>query len=299
MATRPAPEQGACGPVSIQHIALVLEASGLCAQEKAILIAFCNHTDASGKTFAGEQRLMREAGMSRTTFQTWRAKLVTRKLIFSRNKGRQGGGRTTSDTWVNLSLLREMRDEFFGAKAADRPDDENPFASEGNGPVDGAKGGKAAGRSNGPAYGAEGGKASGNGPVDGAFNGPAHGATQARPTGPRTVSEPSGTTLKNSPPDPPEGGRSADADESETGGAPSIAEISGPGIAVAYDKPQQDDLMAGPRDMDAPDPRMEEEHDVRAHRSDELYRMWCDAVYSGSLSMAVPPPAVPRQRRSR
>ena len=59
--------------MSIQHIALVLEAADLTVQESAILIAMCNHTDTNGKTFAGEERLMREAKLRKTQFRTWRA----------------------------------------------------------------------------------------------------------------------------------------------------------------------------------------------------------------------------------
>lgn len=112
----------------IQHMTLVLEAMDLCAQEKAVLLAICNHTDATGKTFAGEQRLMREAGMPRTTFQRWRAKLVERDLLISREKRNGRNQRLTSDTWVNLGVLRSMRDPFFehpGKSAAE--EDANPF----------------------------------------------------------------------------------------------------------------------------------------------------------------------------
>lgn len=117
--------------MSVQHIAMVLEASGLCAQEKAALVAFCNHTDATGKTFAGEERLMREAGMPRTTFQRWRAKLVERGLLFSKARKNAKNQRLTSDTWVNLRLLGQMRDPWFDRPG--RPADEedmNPFDSQ-------------------------------------------------------------------------------------------------------------------------------------------------------------------------
>ena len=107
---------------------LVLEAMDLCAQEKAVLLAICNHTDATGKTFAGEQRLMRESGMPRTTFQRWRSKLVERDLLISREKRNTRQQRQTSDTWVNLPVLRSMRDPFF-ARAGRSADEEdmNPF----------------------------------------------------------------------------------------------------------------------------------------------------------------------------
>jgi hypothetical protein len=173
--------------VSVQHIALVLEASGLCAQEKAVLTAFCNHTNPSGKTYAGEERLMRESGMPRTTFQRWRNQLVKRGLLISKRKGRKGGGRATSDTWVNLEALRAARDPWFDKKPADRDEDESPFTSQdvpkvgrGKGSTDGAKGRG----SNGPASGAI------NGPISGAINGPASGAAMAPPVEPRTLSNP-------------------------------------------------------------------------------------------------------------
>lgn len=116
--------------MSVQHIAMVLEASGLCAQEKAALIAFCNHTDATGKTFAGEERLMREAGMPRSTFRRWRARLVARELLVSKEKRNAKNQRMTSDTWVNLRALAAMRDPWFNRPG--RPADEedmNPFES--------------------------------------------------------------------------------------------------------------------------------------------------------------------------
>ena len=174
--------------MSVQHIALVLEASGLKPQEKAVLTAFCNHTDPSGKTFAGEQRLMREAGMSRSTFQEWRARLVERELLISKRKGRKGGGRTTSDTWVNLAALRAARDPFFAREDTDRPEDENPFSQvKGNGPEARAEGGAMA-RRRGP-------KGGGNGPEARAINGPEARATQARRPGPDPSVIPQGESL--------------------------------------------------------------------------------------------------------
>ena len=167
--------------MSIQNIVLVLEAAELCAQEKAVLTAFCNHTDPSGKTYAGEERLMRESGMPRTTFQRWRSELVRRGLLISKRKGRKGGGRATSDTWVNLEALRAARDPWFAKKAADRDEDDNPFTGQGvaepstrrsKSPVSGAKGGAS------------------NGPVSGAINGPVSGASPAPPVEPVTVNNP-------------------------------------------------------------------------------------------------------------
>lgn len=148
--------------MSVQHIAMVLEASGLCAQEKAALVAFCNHTDATGKTFAGEERLMREAGMPRTTFQRWRAKLVERELLFSKARKNTKNQRLTSDTWVNLRLLGQMRDPWFDRPG--RPADEedmNPFDSQAPsvgpgsepGPVSGADQAPSVGPSQAPSVG--------------------------------------------------------------------------------------------------------------------------------------------------
>jgi hypothetical protein len=158
--------------VSIQHVSLVLEAADLAVQEKAILIALANHTDPNGKTFAGEERLMRESSLKKTQFRTWRARLVERELILSRRRGRRGGGRTTSDTYLNLDKLRSMRHPFFGAVVTDRPEDENPFSqADSNGPdnrtIDDNDGG--------------------NGPVSRTINGPVSRTTQGRGTGPITI----------------------------------------------------------------------------------------------------------------
>lgn len=163
--------------MSIQHIALVLEAADLTVQESAILIAMCNHTDTNGKTFAGEERLMREAKLRKTQFRTWRARLVERELIVSRRRGRQGGGRTTSDTYVNLAKLRSMRDPFFGGRTNDRPEDENPFSQ-----VD----------SNGPENRTIDADSGGNGPENRTINGPENRTTVGRRTGPITLNNPQG-----------------------------------------------------------------------------------------------------------
>ncbi|MCB5910358.1 hypothetical protein [Streptomyces pinistramenti] len=170
--------------MSVQHIALVLEASGLCAQEKAVLTAMCNHTDPAGKTFAGEERLMRESGMPKSTFRRWRAQLVDRNLLISRRKGRTGGGRATSDTWVNLEALRAARDPFFGTHPTDRPEDENPFAAaQSNGLTGETKGG-------------------GNGLTSETINSLASETTVVSPVRPQSLSNPQSESLSPQPPSP-------------------------------------------------------------------------------------------------
>lgn len=202
--------------MSIQHIALVLEAAGLCAQEKVVLIAFCNHTDPNGKTFAGEARLMREAGMKRTPFQEWRKKLVDRELLFSRRRGRKGGGRTTSDTYVNLAALRAMRDPFFGNVTADRPDDENPFSQvDSNGPDDRAKGATR------PS----------NGPDSRAINGPDSRAEPARTAGPITLPSPQGEPSTPSPAPTASAAPTVVADRKEGEGDPLLKNDTDPAVA--------------------------------------------------------------------
>lgn len=199
--------------MSIQHIALVLEASGLSAQEKAVLTAFCNHTDPSGKTFAGEERLMREAGMPRATFRRWRSQLVDRELLISRRKGRKGGGRTTSDTWVNIEKLRAARDPFFGQTPTDRPEDENPFAQVGgNGPAGETKGGF--GLTSEPI----------NQPTGEPINGPVSETTVGSPVRPITVSEslsgsPQGEPSSSVPPSPSAAVERAPEEEGGGGGS--------------------------------------------------------------------------------
>ncbi|QCX75483.1 hypothetical protein C9F11_08970 [Streptomyces sp. YIM 121038] len=127
--------------MSIQHITLVLDAGDLCAQEKAVLTAFCNYTNPAGQTFAGEARLAATAGMPERTFRTWRARLVERGLLVCRRKGRhvKTGGQLTSRTRVNLELLAKMRNPVFDRKFTD--DDELiPLPEEGYRPSVASKG---------------------------------------------------------------------------------------------------------------------------------------------------------------
>lgn len=116
--------------MSIKHIDLVLKAKGISPRHRAVLTAFCNYTDKRGKTFAGEDRLRREAGMPLSTFRRNRAELVELGLLASKRRGRQSGGQQTADTWVNLRKLAQMRDPWFDRPTPPRLDGEdNPFGN--------------------------------------------------------------------------------------------------------------------------------------------------------------------------
>lgn len=96
--------------MAIAHIALVLDAGGLSGSEKLVLLAYCNHTDAYGYTWAGVPRIADETGVSERTVQRTNDLLRSRGLLKSAERFNPKTGRQiTSLTRVNLDLLASMK----------------------------------------------------------------------------------------------------------------------------------------------------------------------------------------------
>ena len=94
----------------IEHIALVYAAGGLSANEKHLLGAYCNHTDAHGYCWPSVPRLMDETGMSERTVQRTNALLRKKSLIKSVHRVNPKTGLQISNlTRVNLPLLASIR----------------------------------------------------------------------------------------------------------------------------------------------------------------------------------------------
>jgi hypothetical protein len=128
--------------------------------------------------------------------------------------------------------------------------------------------GKSAGHPGGPIDGTSGGTPTGT--AQGSRRGTAHG-----PSGGTPKLDQGGKTKGETLPPTPKGDP-ADAGESKTGES-----VSDEDLRL---------LLEGPRDFDVPCPDTESETVVRAHRRDPVFRLWCDAVYSGQLSVGVAPP---------
>jgi len=93
----------------IQHIVMVYAAGGLTANEKHLLGAYCNHTDAHGYCWPGVPRLADETGMSERTVNRVNASLKAKKLIKAMHRFNPvTGEQITNLTRVNLDLLAEM-----------------------------------------------------------------------------------------------------------------------------------------------------------------------------------------------
>lgn len=94
----------------IQHIAMVFQAEGLNHSEKALLFAYCNHTNGHGYCTAGIPRLSDESGMSVRTVNRTNTALKAKGLIKSaRRVDPRTGEQITNLTRVNLKLLASMK----------------------------------------------------------------------------------------------------------------------------------------------------------------------------------------------
>ncbi|WP_351237438.1 helix-turn-helix domain-containing protein [Streptomyces sp. NPDC002133] len=102
-----------CVPVrgagmSASHMGMVFDAEGLDRSEKLLLLGYTNRTDAHGLCWPSEERLARDCGMSRSTVQRTKRKLVERGLLRSLGPGYRHGRMIKNITWVNLLLLESM-----------------------------------------------------------------------------------------------------------------------------------------------------------------------------------------------
>ncbi|MFD8533872.1 helix-turn-helix domain-containing protein [Streptosporangium canum] len=97
--------------MTVQHIGMVYAADGgLEANEKHLLGAYCNHTDAHGYCWPGIDRLIDETGMSRSTVKRVNKALKAKNLIKSVRRINPVTGEPISNlTRVNVPLLESMK----------------------------------------------------------------------------------------------------------------------------------------------------------------------------------------------
>ncbi|MFE4634885.1 helix-turn-helix domain-containing protein [Streptomyces sp. NPDC056773] len=96
--------------MSVEHMAMVINAAGLDGPEKLLLLAYCNRTDAHGYCWPGQGRLVDDTGTSAATVKRVKGRLVRKNLIKSvRRINPTTGESITNLTRVNLPLLDSMR----------------------------------------------------------------------------------------------------------------------------------------------------------------------------------------------
>lgn len=94
--------------MSVEHIALVLNADGLDGTEKIVLISYANYTDAYGKCYPGIERVADDAGLSLATVKRTRKKLAGKNLLRTQRRANGIGDVATSVTRINLDKLAAM-----------------------------------------------------------------------------------------------------------------------------------------------------------------------------------------------
>ncbi|MEU3909137.1 helix-turn-helix domain-containing protein [Streptomyces goshikiensis] len=96
--------------MSVEHMAMVINAAGLDGPEKLLLLAYCNRTDAHGYCWPGQGRLIDDTGTSAATVKRVKARLVRKNLIKSiRRINPVTGESITNLTRVNIPLLQSMK----------------------------------------------------------------------------------------------------------------------------------------------------------------------------------------------
>ena len=95
--------------MSIKHMQMIFDAGDLSGSEKAALLAYCNHTDAHGYTWAGVVRVADMTGFSERTVKAVRKSLIERGLLLTTTRVARSGRRRTNITRVNLSKLESMK----------------------------------------------------------------------------------------------------------------------------------------------------------------------------------------------
>ncbi|MGW9447055.1 helix-turn-helix domain-containing protein [Bacillus mobilis] len=95
--------------MSIQHMQMVFDAGDLSGSEKAVLLAYCNHTDAHGYTWAGVERVADMTGFSAKTVKNVRKALKERNLLRSSARVERSGRRKTDISRINLTKLASLK----------------------------------------------------------------------------------------------------------------------------------------------------------------------------------------------
>ncbi|MBT2450016.1 hypothetical protein J7F03_23660 [Streptomyces sp. ISL-43] len=96
--------------MSVEHMAMVINAAGLDGPEKLLLLAYCNRTDAHGYCWPGQSRLVDDTGTSAATVKRVKGRLIRKNLIKSvRRINPTTGESITNMTRVNLPLLNSMK----------------------------------------------------------------------------------------------------------------------------------------------------------------------------------------------
>lgn len=95
--------------MSIQHMQTVFDAGDLTASQKAVLLAYCNFTDAHGYCWPGVERIADMTGLSVSGVKKVRKQLLEAKLLTTVSRGKKGGGRKTNGSRINVKKLQKMK----------------------------------------------------------------------------------------------------------------------------------------------------------------------------------------------
>ena len=95
--------------MSIQHMQLVFDAGDLTAPQKAVLLAYCNFTDSHGYCWPGVERIADMTGLSASGVKKVRKQLIDLGLLKTVSRGKQGGGRATNASRININRLKAMQ----------------------------------------------------------------------------------------------------------------------------------------------------------------------------------------------
>ena len=108
----------------------VFDAGDLTAPQKAVLLAYCNFTDAHGYCWPGVERIADMTGLSVSGVKKIRKQLIEAKLLNTLRRGKQGGGRKTNGSRINIKKLQKMKlppreyDDNLAAELGFEEDDE-------------------------------------------------------------------------------------------------------------------------------------------------------------------------------
>lgn len=88
---------------------MVFDAGDLTAPQKAVLLAYCNFTDAHGYCWPGVERIADMTGLSASGVKKVRKQLIESELLKTVSRGKKGGGRTTNASRINVKRLQSMK----------------------------------------------------------------------------------------------------------------------------------------------------------------------------------------------